>query len=59
MDTKLKTLLDDRGIKASWLADQVGISKSLMSLIINGKRNMTKRNRKAIARVLRVSQKSI
>lgn len=34
---KLKTILDDRGIKQTWLAEKVGVNKSTISNIINNR----------------------
>lgn len=34
---KLKEILDERGIKYSWLAEQVGITKSTMSNLLNNR----------------------
>ena len=38
----IKDYLSSRGLKYKWLAEQVGISESYMSLLISGKRNWNK-----------------
>lgn len=35
--SRLKVILAERGLKSGWLADEVGISKSTMSFLINNK----------------------
>lgn len=34
---KLKTILSEKGVKQNWLADQVGLTKSTMSNLINNR----------------------
>ena len=36
---EIKDYLTSRGLKYKWLANQIGISESYMSLLISGKRN--------------------
>lgn len=36
---RLKEILDERGIKQIWLAEQIGISYKTLSNIINGRYN--------------------
>ena len=36
MENKLKVILDDRGIKYGWLAEQVGVSRNTITALING-----------------------
>jgi len=38
MTTKLKQLMDSRGMKSKWLADKLGISPSLLYLYREGTR---------------------
>ena len=38
----IKDYLSSRGLKYKWLAEQIGISESYMSLLISGKRNWNK-----------------
>ncbi|GLG01195.1 hypothetical protein Alches_12340 [Alicyclobacillus hesperidum subsp. aegles] len=55
METRLKKLLKERGLKQGWVAEQTGISLGAMSAIVNGKSDPTLRSARAIARVLGVS----
>ena len=36
MENKLKVILDQRGIKYGWLAEQVGVSRNTVTALING-----------------------
>lgn len=36
MDNKLKRILDERGIKYSWLAREVGVSRNTITNIFKG-----------------------
>ncbi len=36
METRLKQLINSRGLKQRWIAQQVGISEATLSRIING-----------------------
>ena len=36
MDNKLKVILDSRGIKYGWLAEQVGISRNTVTNLMDG-----------------------
>ena len=36
METRLKQLIDSRGLKQNWIAEQVGISEATLSRIIQG-----------------------
>ena len=36
---EIRDYLTSRGLKYKWLANQIGISESYMSLLISGKRN--------------------
>ena len=35
--TNLKNILQSRGLKQSWLAEQIGVSSEIMSRLCNGK----------------------
>lgn len=39
ISNKLKDILDDRGVKQTWLADKLNISKATVSNIINNRYN--------------------
>lgn len=49
---KLREILNERGIKAVWLADRVGMSKSALNEILHERREPTLTNARKIARVL-------
>jgi putative transcriptional regulator len=50
--TRLKQLLDDNGIKQSWLAAKANVSTSTLNTIVNGKNLPTLRIAQKIARAL-------
>jgi plasmid maintenance system antidote protein VapI len=39
--TKFRAFLDERGIRYSWLADQLGVSRPHLSYILDGQRPVT------------------
>ena len=49
MKTKLKKKLIEKGIKHKWLANRSGLNESILSLIINGRYNPDKQQRKKIS----------
>lgn len=51
---RLKEILDERGIKQIWLAEQIGISYKTLSNIINGRYNTSLDIALKIADVLNV-----
>lgn len=51
---RLKEILEERGIKQTWLAEQVGISYKTLSNIINGRYNTSLDVALKIADVLNV-----
>lgn len=59
MNNKLKSLLDEKGIKQKWLADQMGLSVSSISNYVKGKRKLSKSKAIAIASVLNVELKEV
>jgi DNA-binding XRE family transcriptional regulator len=50
--TTLKQLIDENGIKQTWLAKKVGITPPALNLIANGKTLPTLRTAQKIAHIL-------
>jgi len=48
-------ILEKRGIKKSWFADELGVSHSLISHWISGKRKSYKKHIPKICKILNVS----
>ena len=59
MDTKLKKLLEDRGLKIGVIADRLGFSRPEMSEYANGKRYPQAKRMKEIADYLNVKIEDI
>jgi putative transcriptional regulator len=55
VETRLKQIMRERGLKQAWVAQQAGISPAQLSLLANGKGEPTLRTARAISRVLGVS----
>ena len=54
--TKLKKVIEARGIKQVWLAEQIGVDQSVISRYVSGQWNMPKEHIKELARVLGVAR---
>jgi putative transcriptional regulator len=50
--TRLKTVLEESGIKQSWLAEKANVTTSALSVIVNGKSLPNLRTAQKIARAL-------
>ncbi|MBG9550034.1 DNA-binding protein [Cytobacillus firmus] len=59
MDTKLKRILDERGIKQGFIADKAGLSRGAFSLIVRGKSIPTLPAAIKIARALNETVESL
>ena len=55
METKLKKILDERGLKQGFIAEKAGLSRGAFSLIVRGKSIPTLPAALRIARVLDIS----
>ncbi|WDL98203.1 helix-turn-helix transcriptional regulator [Alicyclobacillus sp. ALC3] len=53
--TVLKQVLDDNGLKQTWVAKRVGVTAPALNLIVHGKTLPTLRTAQRIARLLRTS----
>ena len=54
METKLKLLLDEKGIKQKWLATKLGVSNATICNFVTGRRDLPKSKAIAIASILNV-----
>ena len=52
MSNSIGIILTERGIRQDWLAKQLGVSESYLSLLLQGKRRWTSGLKKETARVL-------
>lgn len=59
VDTKLKRILDERGIKQGFIADKAGLSRGAFSLIVRGKSIPTLPAAIKIARALNETVESL
>jgi len=50
----LRELIDARGLRYGWVARQAGMSPSLLSMVMAGKRRLRPERRQALAKVLQV-----
>jgi putative transcriptional regulator len=55
MKCRLKEILDEKGIKHVWLANEVGIYKATLSKIVNGKSTPSLEIALKIAKALHIS----
>jgi len=55
METKLKKILDERGLKQGFIAEKAGLSRGAFSLIVRGKSIPTLPVAMRIARVLEMT----
>ena len=54
--TKLKTIIEQKGVKQTRLASQLGISDQSLSMKLNGKRPFKLEEAKTICRLLNISK---
>ena len=57
--TKLKQILNEKGIKQNWIADQMGLSVASISNFTSGRRRLPKSKAIAIASILNVELKDV
>ena len=48
----LKKKIEKKGLKQVWLAEQIGVSKSLLSLYLSGERNLSEEKEKMLKGLL-------
>lgn len=53
---KLKTIIDEKGIKQSHLANQLGITNQALSMKLNGKRPFKLEEAKEICKLFNISK---
>ncbi|WP_186445763.1 helix-turn-helix domain-containing protein [Paenibacillus cremeus] len=51
-----KQLINERGIKQQFLADKLGISKTMMSLFLSGKKNLSPEKISMLNKLLNVKE---
>lgn len=51
---RLRALIDARGLRHEWVARHAGISPSMLSMVLSGKRRLRPERLEALARVLQV-----
>lgn len=57
--TRIRFLISSKGLKNTWIAKEVGISRTYFELLIHERRNPSEAIFKKIAKILNVSQKMI
>lgn len=55
METNLGRIIQERGLKKTWVAQQANVSYAAFSSLLNGKSEPTLRTARKIARVLNIS----
>ncbi|TVY09941.1 helix-turn-helix transcriptional regulator [Paenibacillus cremeus] len=55
-DVDYKQLINERGIKQQFLADKLGISKTMMSLFLSGKKNLSPEKISMLNKLLNVKE---
>lgn len=56
---KLGNIIDDMGLKKSWIAEKLGISRQNFSQKMNGKREFTKQDISRIKDILELSDSDV
>lgn len=56
---RLKEIMDERGLKQTWLAEQVGIDRSTLSSVISNKKGTNLETGMRIAKVLNLKMEDI
>lgn len=51
---KLKDYINNRGIKYTWLAEQMGFTPAWLTQVLSGKRSLTESNKKQIEDILQI-----
>lgn len=51
-----KKLIRDKGLKQNFIAQKIGISKTMMSLFLSGKRNLSPENKSKLHRILDINE---
>lgn len=51
----IKQSLKEKGLKSTWLAEQLGITKNHLSKILNGKENITEQTINKIYQILNIN----
>ena len=59
MQNNIKKIIKDKGLKQTYICNELDINESVLSLIINGKRKPNQDRLKALARILNVSIKDL
>jgi predicted XRE-type DNA-binding protein len=49
-----KTHIKSRGIKQTWIADKVGVSRAMITMFLNGKANLSPEKRRILDSVLEI-----
>ncbi len=57
--TNLKFILERSGYRQQWVAIQAGIDPATLSRYVSGQRRITPKDRKNLAKILKVSQKDL
>lgn len=58
-NSNLKAAIVESGYRQGWLANKLGLHESMISHFITGRREPTKEQRKALAKILKTSQREI
>jgi len=51
-----KKLIRDKGLKQNFIAQKIGVSKTMMSLFLSGKRNLSPENKLKLHRILDINE---
>lgn len=59
INKNLKDIISESGLKQRYIADKIGVSETMFSHQIAGRRKMIKEHRKILAKVLKIRYKDV
>ena len=55
-ELEYKKLIRDKGLKQNFIAQKIGVSKTMMSLFLSEKRNLSPENKLKLHRILNINE---
>lgn len=50
-----RKIIKSKGLKQCWIADQIGVSKSMLTKVLNGEKNFSPENKSKFNRLLGIN----
>lgn len=47
-----KNIINSKGLKQNWIADQIGVTESMLSKVLSGEKRFSKENQKKFHKIL-------